>query len=81
MYISNDRSNKQKLLWYVDKKVSQFLLTRAKDKIPALSKLIDLIKKASLKEYVDKKKSQFLFTRARDEILALSKILNFPDDT
>jgi hypothetical protein len=47
----------------------------------ALSKLINLIKKASLVEYVDKKISQFLFMRARDKILALSKNLNFPDDT
>ena len=46
----------------------------------ALSKLIDLIKKASLVEYVDKKISQFLFMRARDKIPALSKNLNFPDD-
>ena len=54
---------------------------RARDKIPALSKLIDLIKKASLVEYVvDKKISQFLFTRARDKIPALSKNLNFPGD-
>ena len=45
-----------------------------------LSKLIDLIKKASLVEYVDKKISQFLFMRARDKNPALSKILNFPDD-
>ena len=44
---------------------------RARDKIPALSKLIDLIKKASLVEYVDKKISQFLFMRARDKIPAL----------
>jgi hypothetical protein len=47
----------------------------------ALSKLIDLIKKASLVEYVDNKFSQFLFKRARGKIPALSKNLNFPDDT
>ena len=46
----------------------------------ALSKLIDLIKKASLVEYVDKKFSQCLFTRAKDKIPALSKNLNFPYD-
>jgi hypothetical protein len=46
----------------------------------ALSKLIDLIKKASLVEYVDKNFFQFLFMRVRDKILALSKNLNFPDD-
>jgi hypothetical protein len=63
------------------KKVSQFLFTRTRDKIPALSKLINVIKKASLGEYVDKKISQFIFTRARDKIPALSKILIFPDDT
>ena len=34
--VSNDLI--KKLLWYVDKKVSQFLFTRARDKIPALSK-------------------------------------------
>ncbi len=47
----------------------------------ALSKLINLIKKASLVEYVDKNFSQFLFMRARNKIPEFSKNLNFPDNT
>ncbi len=61
------------------KKVSQFLFTRARDKIPALE--IDRSNKKSFSGRVCRQKiSQFLFMRARDKIPALSKNLNFPDD-
>ncbi len=58
---------------------SNFIHESERQNSGTLSKLIDLIKKASLVEYVDKKISQFLFMRARDKIPALS--MNFPDDT